>query len=68
MAGEEYGAVVCPKCRMARAVKLEQKATTCTRCGKKFEIRSRILYRARDAREVAIAVAEINKKLMENDG
>jgi len=62
---EEYGVVVCPKCRMARAVKLGQKATTCTRCGKKFDVRGRIVYRARDAREAAVAVAEVNKKLME---
>ena len=61
---EEYGVVVCPKCKMARAIRLGQKATTCTRCGKKFEVKGRVVYRARDAREAAIAVAEINKKLM----
>ncbi len=61
---EGYGVVVCPKCKMARAVKLGQKSTTCTRCGKKFDVRGRIVYRARDAREAAAAVAEANKKLM----
>ena len=62
---EEYGVVVCPKCRMARAVRLGQKATTCTRCGKKFDVRGRVVYRAKDAREAAFAVAEANRKLME---
>ncbi|MEA2054204.1 MAG: DUF1922 domain-containing protein [Candidatus Thermoplasmatota archaeon] len=63
---DDYGVVVCPKCRMARAVRLGQKTTACTRCGKKFEVKERrILYRAKDAREIGIAVAEINKKLME---
>jgi uncharacterized paraquat-inducible protein A len=65
MAGDEYGVVVCPKCRMARAVKLGQKTSTCTRCGKKFDVRKRrIIYRAKNAREAGIAVAEANRKLM----
>lgn len=63
---EEYGVVVCPRCEMARGVKLSQKSTTCARCGKTFQIRTRkILYRARNAREVGAAVAEINKRLLQ---
>jgi len=61
---EGYGVVICPRCRMARAVKIGQKTTTCPRCGKKFEVKGRIIYRAGDAREAAAAVAEANKKLM----
>lgn len=61
---EEYGVVVCPNCRMARAVRLGQKSTTCTRCGKKFDVRGRVVYRAGDARGAAAAVAEANRKIM----
>ncbi|MDD3492817.1 MAG: DUF1922 domain-containing protein [Candidatus Thermoplasmatota archaeon] len=63
---EEYGVVACPRCQMARGVRLSQKSTTCARCGATFELRKRkILYRARDAREAGAAVAEINRRLMQ---
>lgn len=59
-----YGVVVCPECERPRAVDLSHKTATCSRCGTRFQLRTRkVLYRADDAREAAAAVAEINRQL-----
>jgi uncharacterized paraquat-inducible protein A len=59
----EYGVVVCPDCEMARAVNLSHKTVSCQRCGTRFRLRTRrVLYRSRDAREAARAVAEVNRQ------
>lgn len=62
----EYGVVVCPDCERPRAVNLSHKTATCSRCGKRFQLRTRkILFRSHDAREAAAAVGDINRQLHE---
>ncbi|MFO8133780.1 MAG: DUF1922 domain-containing protein [Thermoplasmatota archaeon] len=62
----EYGVVVCPQCERPRAVNLSHKTATCQRCGKQFKLRTRkVMYRSPDAREAAVAVAEISRRLHE---
>lgn len=61
-----WGVVVCPHCEMARAVHLNQKTTTCSRCETTFELRKRrIMYTTCDARKVGAAVAELNRQHMQ---
>lgn len=63
----EYGVIVCPRCRVARGIRLNQKTARCPKCGKAWKIRKlRIVCKARDARELQEAVAMINMKLGKN--
>ncbi len=58
-----YGVVVCPRCRRAKGVDLQQKTTTCS-CG--FEIRvfpARVKARADTARELAPLVGRVNAEI-----
>lgn len=58
-----YGVIVCPRCKRAKGVDLEQKTTTCV-CG--FEIHvvpARIRARAKSAREIAPLVGKVNAEI-----
>jgi len=67
MATNEYGVIVCPKCRVARGIHLHQKTAKCPRCGRTLEIRKlRIICTAKDARRLQEAVAMVNMKLGKN--
>jgi len=67
MAIDEYGVIVCPRCRVARGIHLRQKTAKCPRCGKKLEVKKlRIICTARDARKLQEAVAMVNMKLGKN--
>ena len=63
----EYGVIVCPKCRVARGVHLRQKTAKCPRCGKTLELKKlKIICTAKDARKLQEAVAMVNMKLGKN--
>ncbi|HKW43420.1 MAG TPA: DUF1922 domain-containing protein, partial [Thermoplasmata archaeon] len=58
-----YGVVVCPRCKRAKGVDLEQKTTTCS-CG--FEIRvvpARVRSRVETAHELAPLVGQANAEI-----
>lgn len=60
----KFGAIVCPGCKRARGILLTSKTTTCTHCGKKFKTKGlKIYYKTDSAKELAVAVGEINASL-----
>lgn len=67
MEANEYGIIVCPKCKVARGIRLRQKTARCPKCGKIWEVKSlRIIYTSKDARSLQEAVAMVNMKLRKN--
>ncbi len=59
-----FGVVLCPRCGVARGVKLESKTASCPNCGTRMKLKgSRILATLDNEKEVAQAVREINTKL-----
>jgi len=66
MSFDEYGVVVCPKCKRSWGVKLSQKTTKCPQCGKSYKISMlKIFYKTFDLRKLQIAVAKTQKKLLQ---
>ncbi|CCC81140.1 hypothetical protein [Thermoproteus tenax] len=58
----KYAAVVCPKCGMASATRLDAKRHVCPYCGRLIDLdRAPIIYSG-SAREVRKAVAEYNSR------
>jgi Domain of unknown function (DUF1922) len=58
-----YGVIVCPRCKRAKGVELDQKTTSCM-CGFQIRVRSaRIRARAQTAREIAPLVGKVSAEL-----
>ena len=58
-----YGAVVCSRCRKAKAVDLRRKTARC-QCGNKIDLKeSKKFFESRDQREVASAVGRMNAEI-----
>jgi hypothetical protein len=60
-----YGVIACSECRRVWGIELLQKTAKCPQCGKIYNVAQRkIFYRTSDIRELQIAVAKIQEKLI----
>lgn len=62
---KRYGVIVCSECKRAWGIELLQKTAKCPICGKRYSVaRRKIFYRASDLRELQLAIARIQEKLI----
>lgn len=67
MEANEYGVIICPKCKTARGIHLRQKTARCPKCGKIWVVRNlKIICTVKDARKLQKVVATVNMNLGKN--
>ena len=65
MTVKRYGVIVCSECKRAWGINLLQKTAKCPQCGKRYNVAQRkIFYRTLDLRELQIAIAKTQEKLI----
>jgi hypothetical protein len=62
---KRYGVIVCSECKRAWGINLSQKTAKCPQCGKIYNVAQRkIFYHTSDLRELQLAIAKIQEKLI----
>ena len=60
----KFGIIVCPKCKIAKAIELSHKTTKCIRCGKILTVEKlRILYKTDSEQKLRQTIGLINAEM-----